>query len=306
MKEIKKVLIGLVSIIVLLVVADWAVGTWSEKMYFKSKYSIFRRQIYCLNESDDDILIFGSSRAAHHYILSILSDSLGMSCYNAGSDGECIYYHYTLFASMIERGARPKFVVLDVIPQDIYESTSSSFRLEDAIERLSPHYDEFASVKELYSLLGWKERIKMCSRAYRYNSKLVQTIRCNYIPTYDELGFEGLDRILDKAHVRKKKQGDEKIIDENKIAYLQRFIQLAQINNIPIVIVESPRYIRYETGLSDLVREISNKSNIPYYNFSDCPDICTPELFNDESHLNINGATLYSMKIADLLKELKL
>lgn len=34
MKEIKKVLIGLVSFFVLLVVVDWAVGTWSEKMYF--------------------------------------------------------------------------------------------------------------------------------------------------------------------------------------------------------------------------------------------------------------------------------
>ena len=78
------------------------------------------------------------------------------------------------------------------------------------------------------------------------------------------------------------------------------------IDNQLFILNFSIDYIRYETGLSDLVREISNKSNIPYYNFSDCPDICTPELFNDESHLNINGATLYSMKIADLLKELKL
>ena len=43
MKEVKKVLIGLVSIIVLLVVADWAVGTWSEKMYYSSKYGMYRR-----------------------------------------------------------------------------------------------------------------------------------------------------------------------------------------------------------------------------------------------------------------------
>ena len=118
MKEVKKVLIGLVSIIVLLVAADWAVGTWSEKMYYKSKYGMYRRQIYVMKEANEDLLIMGSSRAAHHYVPQILEDSLGMTCYNAGSDGECIYYHYCLLASMIERGHTPKVVVYEVMNLD--------------------------------------------------------------------------------------------------------------------------------------------------------------------------------------------
>lgn len=40
------------------------------------------------DEVDANILIFGSSRAAHHYVPSILSDSLDMSCYNCGLDGQ--------------------------------------------------------------------------------------------------------------------------------------------------------------------------------------------------------------------------
>ena len=102
MKEVKKVLIGLVSIIVLLVVADWAVGTWSEKMYYSSKYGMYKRQIYVMKEAKEDILIMGSSRAAHHYVPQIIEDSLGMTCYNAGSDGECIYYHYCLLSAEVQ------------------------------------------------------------------------------------------------------------------------------------------------------------------------------------------------------------
>jgi hypothetical protein len=72
MKELNKIIIGIIVFSVLLFTIDWAVGTWSECMYYKSKYGIFHRQIYCLTESQDEIMILGSSRAAHHYIPQIL------------------------------------------------------------------------------------------------------------------------------------------------------------------------------------------------------------------------------------------
>ena len=53
MKDIKNIVIGVVVFCLLLVVVDWIVGTWSEKMYYKSKYGIFHLQIYCLTESQD-------------------------------------------------------------------------------------------------------------------------------------------------------------------------------------------------------------------------------------------------------------
>ena len=99
--ELQKVFLGIIAIIVLLVAADWAVGTWSEKMYYKSKYGIFRRQIYCMQESHDELLIMGSSRADHQYVSGIFEDSLGLKTYNAGSEGMCIYYQYAILASYV-------------------------------------------------------------------------------------------------------------------------------------------------------------------------------------------------------------
>ena len=46
MKELNKIIIGIIVFSVLLFTIDWAVGTWSECMYYKSKYGIFHRQIY--------------------------------------------------------------------------------------------------------------------------------------------------------------------------------------------------------------------------------------------------------------------
>ena len=53
-----------------------------------------KRDNFISDEVDANILIFGSSRAAHHYVPSILSDSLDMSCYNCGMDGNGIIYGY--------------------------------------------------------------------------------------------------------------------------------------------------------------------------------------------------------------------
>ena len=53
-----------------------------------------KRDNFISDEVDANILIFGSSRAAHHYVPSILSDSLDMSCYNCGLDGNGIIYGY--------------------------------------------------------------------------------------------------------------------------------------------------------------------------------------------------------------------
>ena len=91
----------IVAAILLIVAMDLCLGGVSAWLYHRSKYGIFHRQQYILNESKDDIIILGSSRVSHHYIPSILTDSLGMSCYNAGSEGMCIYYHYAMLAAMI-------------------------------------------------------------------------------------------------------------------------------------------------------------------------------------------------------------
>lgn len=99
MKDITKIIVRVISFCALLFIIDWVVGTWSERIYYKSKYGIFHRQIYCLTESQDELMILGSSRAAHHYVPQIFEDSLGLSSYNAGSDGMCIYYHYGILAS---------------------------------------------------------------------------------------------------------------------------------------------------------------------------------------------------------------
>ena len=246
MKDIKKIVIGVLVFCILLVSADWAVGTWSKKMYYKSKYGIFRRQIYSLTESQDDLLILGSSRAAHHYVPQIFEDSLGMSCYNAGSDGMCIYYHYGILASRIQRGCPPKMVVLEVIGTDAEVSQGATFSLDAALDRYAPHYGEFAEIDSMFALNGWKEKVKLLSKTYKYNSKLVQTIKCNYIPWPEDRGYEALNgmmQITENVVADILETSSKQLnIENRKLVYLQKFIDVCKIHDIKLVICYSPYY----------------------------------------------------------------
>lgn len=302
MKEIKKVLIGLVSIIVLLVVADWAVGTWSEKMYYKSKYGIFHRQIYCLQESKEDLVIFGSSRADHQYVSSIFADSLGLSTYNAGSEGMCIYYQYAILDSYIERGSLPKLVVLDVQALDVAESAGATFTLEAALDRLAPHYGEYKEIDRMFALEGWNERLKMLSKTYRYNSKLVQTIKCNYLPEPEDRGYEAVKGFLpdDVSYISEPNLFE--IIEPMKVAYFQKFINLCKENNIPLLLVYSPLYRNSEGIALNKIEELAQSNEVSFWNYSNEPFLMKRENFRDINHLHDEGAHIWSSFLAHQIK----
>ncbi|MBQ7820361.1 MAG: hypothetical protein IJ341_13215 [Bacteroidales bacterium] len=309
MKELKKITIGVVSICVLLVVVDWVVGTWSEKMYYQSKYGIFRRQIYCLTESQDELMILGSSRAAHHYVPQVFEDSLGMSCYNAGSDGMCIYYHYGILASRIQRGCPPKMVILEVIGTDVEVSQGATFTLDAALDRYAPHYGEFAEIDSLFVFNGWKEKVKLMSKTYKYNSKLVQTIKCNYIPWPEDRGYESLSKVMKVAEGEKTadvlaSSSDELHIEERKLEYLQKCIDDCKANDIKLVMCYSPYYGQTVPKSNQMIEELAKANGVKFLNYGDDLRFQKPEYFQDASHLNDTGAKEYSKEITYIIEKL--
>lgn len=306
MKNLYKIFIGGFVACLLLVVADWAVGSWSEKMYHKSKYGIYHRQLYCLEQSNDEILIMGSSRAAHHYVPQIFEDSLGMSCYNAGSDGQCIYYHYTLLASMLERGARPKAIIYEVMDLDAVVSKSETFTLDAAIERLTPHYGEFSVINDLFKHKDWKEKIKLMSHTFKYNSKLVQTIKCNYLPEKEDKGYEALNGTIKLVKKKEIKDVDANMpnteIENLKLIYISKLIELCRNNHIFLIFAISPTFSGKINFGAITIESLALKNNIPFVRFNDTEKFKDHTYFYDRLHLNDKGARLFSQMFSHYLK----
>ena len=110
----KKFIDKLLVLVLLLVGLDICFGMVMDDMYQHAKSGTTSKSTYIANKTNEDVLIFGSSRAVHHYNPQIIEDSLGMSCYNCGYDGNGILLNYGYYQMIIERYA-PKVIVYDVI-----------------------------------------------------------------------------------------------------------------------------------------------------------------------------------------------
>ena len=85
------------------------------------------RDNYICNSATEDIMIFGSSRAVHHYNAHMIQDSLGMTCFNCGADGNGIILSYGRLLMLKERH-QPKIIIHDVNPEyDLYVNDNTKY-----------------------------------------------------------------------------------------------------------------------------------------------------------------------------------
>lgn len=123
---------------------DFALGKLYEWLYF-SKISMQNdRLIHSVLGTTEDILIFGSSRALHHYIPTILEDSLGMTAYNVGSGGQNIFFHLALLEAALERYT-PKAAIFELMTLD-FVLTPSEWDKEK-LSVLLPFYHHSAAAR---------------------------------------------------------------------------------------------------------------------------------------------------------------
>lgn len=302
MKNIYKVSLGAAATLALLFVLDRVVGCLMAAGYRNAKYGIIHRQEYCLRESSEDILIMGSSRAAHHYVPEIFTDSLGLTCYNCGSDGQCVYYTYAMLSAYIERGVIPKMVICEVMPQDIELWAGSTFNFDAAAERLAPVYGEFACIDSLLKSQGWKYRLKLLSQVYRYNSKLVQVIKCNFIGEVENNGYEPLFGTSPVVHATDDvSAGSATSIEQGKLNSFRNLIALCKRNRIDLIMAYSPTQNRQHSIGIDVAKSIAESSGVPFIDMSRDSHFEDAALFKDGTHLNDTGARKYSTILAGII-----
>ncbi len=303
MKQVKRLAIAFVSTTLFFVAFDLVGGLLCNKLYHDAKYSLFARQNYVLKESQDDIIILGSSRASHHYIPSIFQDTLGMPCFNAGSDGQCIYYHYGAISAVLERGKTPHLVVYEVMDLDAEVSHRATFTIDAALDRFSPHYGEFTSLDSLFILRGALEKYKLCSQLYRYNSQLVQLLNCRFNATHEDKGYERVDGWL-KIDEKPEKMCSDGEIDKRKVEYFRKLINKMKAHDVTLILVQSPMFSIGSSRGIDTLKKIAEQENVQFIDMKNDPELMQNKYFRDGMHLNHVGAQLFSAKLASTIKQI--
>ncbi len=297
----KKFILRVIIIITITLIADRVLG-YVSSVFYKTTTTTDE---YKVNEvtyhMKDPVVFMGSSRCHHHYIPSIISDTLKMGVYNAGLWGmRNIYFQYGLLNNILKRYT-PKTIFLELHPVDFLQTPFSDVEMVSALMpfiNYSDGCDEVLKKGKLY----YKCK---ASNLYRYNSGFANIVIGN-ITNRSPAGLKGLKPLSGElADVKLKPEEFPFSVDKDKIQYLQAFINTCKKSDIKLVFLYSPMYaVDKNTTLFHIPDSLAKQNNIPFINHYNLPGITDHhEYFYDFGHLNEDGAKKYSSLIASELKQ---
>lgn len=280
---------------------DLVIGKLHESLYFSDKSRKTDRLIHSILETKEEILIFGSSRALHHYNPYIFEEKLAMTCYNVGAGGQNIFYHLALLEGTLER-YKPKIAILDLMSFD-FEMTSEQWDT-DKLGILLPFYNHSKAAKNAVLRRGSVEKTKaFLSSIYPFNSKQIIILRNNFLSNSDHYnGFMPLKRVWDKPP--EVELQSIAIEDPQKIDALKKFVNICITSNIILYVIISPQYsiINGKSRFNKVTEELYKNFDLEIINFeNDTFFLEHPEFFSDPSHLNISGADIYTSTITKII-----
>lgn len=301
----KKYILKGVCLIVLLIVADFAVGKLfsflHQKSFEKSPYGLVTE--YAMYRAEADVIIIGSSRACHHYVPEILADSLKLSVHNCGIDGAFFLYQCCLIDGILNR-TKPKMIIWDLDPTCLAGGVSATHRLSD----LNPFYDENSFCRDILNRSTPAERYKMLSQSYRYNSRFLAYLYKSIVPYahpadgYLPIANEGYS--YPSLIKRDKAEG----FSEELVNYLNVIIDKCKMEGVNLLFSFSPQLTEddyTETESCRYLCRIAEQENIPLIDFYHHSLFMTDStLFKDNAHLNDRGARRFTSFMSEKIRKI--
>ena len=297
----RKIILKTLVFLVLVVLADFLFGNAIAYMVNHIDVGGQGRDNYICREMKDDVLVFGSSRAVHHYETQVFTDSLGLSAYNCGAEGCGILLAYARLSMATER-YQPKVIIYDVVASyDLLKSDNSS-----QLKWIRNWYGR-KGVAELFQDVDSSEKYKMMSHTYRYNSSFVKSAFVFLTGEAMETSIKGFVPVEGVMKPRKKRvlKGEKEVeVDSVKMKYMKKFVQLAKGSKL--IFVKSPIWYEEDSLKMEEVKpfkEWCERRRIPFHDFTNHPKYMHhEEYFKDGKHMNAVGAREFTKDLITLIK----
>lgn len=302
-----KAFIGRIFIFFVIVAfVDFLIGSAMGSITKKIDIGGLGRDNFICDKVTDDIVILGSSRAEQHYNSQMISDSLGVSCYNAGESSCGIILAYGRLLMLSERYT-PQTIIYEITPEyDYLAEAGGDYHID--LSRLKQHYER-EGIDSIFWDIDYSERYKMLSGAYRHNSTFLQNLVVYYCGVSSNTGVKGFRPNIGNLDLMK--VDENRIVydsskgykcDSLKIKYLNKFIDETQRRKIDLIFVMSPMWYSVDTTVLVPIKNICADKNIKLLNFTnDSKYLHNNSLFWDGKHLNQYGADEFTQ---DLIHEL--
>jgi hypothetical protein len=307
-QEYKLIVLKLLKFLIIVLVVDITLGTVSQQIYFSQKTGKYARITYSIKEATAEILILGSSRAAMHYVPDVIEKKLNRTAYNCGVLGQKLIFQNALQKIILKR-TKPKLIILNIDKNWLFKSEEAHELMSD----LHPYYWEHQEVlKPILNLESKLIDFKLLFKSYQTNSTLIHAIKYYLSPQMEIKGYVPSYAKMEKSNSYGNNEAIvpeivEEEIDTSFISAFKSFINTAKDENIELLLVMSP--IVYKLDLSnyqslDIMKAIAEEKQVPFLDFTnDKRFLYEHDLFRDRTHLNDDGARLFSKLLAEFINE---
>lgn len=301
--QIRRFTIKLLLLIILIVISDYFIGMVLRYAYFAQESGAGYRTTYAMDSTCADILIFGSSRANHHYVPKVFEDSLKMTFYNTGRDGNGIFFQEAILKCVLKRYT-PKVILLDY--SGTFDKDPNAY---DRLSSLLPYYKSHKEIQWIIELKGPYEKIKLLSGIYPFNSQILTIAVGNmgfnnerksdnkgYVPLFNEWKA-GIDSVSDVSAYE---------LDTNKTNAFRSFVRSAKESGAKVFVIYSPIFQKFNRSQEiDICKDICNQEKVPFMDYSkDTFFVNNGRFFQDVGHLNNVGAKVFSDRLAKRIKQI--
>lgn len=285
----KKYIIKIALFAIIIFITDVLWGYFFRYWFHNINSGHIGKANYISEQLDDDILIFGPSRAEFHYNPAIIKDSLGMTCYNCGASGYGIFASYGRL-SIIKERHQPKIIIVEASRDfDIITEDNNKY-----LGLFKKDYER-GNIAELFNDIDSTQKYKMLSQMYRYNSNFTHNPISLFKPFHGKykpdklLGYLPQKNAFDSMKIDPSHMKSDGEIDSLKLKYVERFIDLAQGSQL--FFVSSPIWYGMSPEHLAPIKDICKRRNVPFIDFSNDPKyVHNNTLFKDGKHLNDKGA----------------
>jgi len=303
----------LLLFLLLLLAVDFLLGNALRLLFFNQKKGQIAQATYSIDSANEDILIFGSSRAVRHYNPRIIADITSLTCYNVGRDGQRIPFYCAVQELALQR-KKPKLIILDMNATELTVDPSKFLKLTLLLPYCKNHPELVKYIEEISRF----ERYKLYSQVYPFNSYLfIMLFNALFEEKIeaDDFGFQPLKRTLSEEQaeklIQKKITADHRnsainqLIDPKSVAYFNQFLKLASSENIKTLVVISPELDQESKLLKSQIGDIcKNYSNVEFIDYSTSVKYhAQNEKFADLFHLNEIGANEFSSELAQYIQK---
>lgn len=298
----KKLLIYIIAVLATVCVLDFGAGLLLSKYLRTHQLPGDCAAIdYTIKSSDEDVVIVGNSVILNSLMPEVLQDSLGVSVYNSASNGQQLAFFYSILDCILSRYT-PEAVILG-LREDLFSARG----IGDRYSILSPYYEMGYEVIDscLNSTSSYAPYF-MKSTFYRYNMIWWRILLYHFI-TPNEQGANGfIAKPIPPIFPTLLPMGDSGEPEEECIRLLDKIVRRCNDAGVKLVAIYPPLlYEPKEEVHQSVIKEMLLRKGVAVIDDSSNPYYLKhPELFYDNTHLNKDGALIYSREKASALKDI--